>query len=517
MPRTLLFTGLFALLVALAGAQDFGFDAPADDAVDTGIAKTGTVFSGDLRFAGRAYLGTAPSADAAVVAPAAAVVRADVNAAGADLGLALRLDPELLTANPVRVLDELSLKAYFGDSVELVAGLTKLSWGKADSLRVLDVVNPLDYSDFVNQPLEDRKIAQGLFDLTWRTGDSGKLEVAYLPFFEGDSFPLKGTWAPQAFTDLRTQVWNGFYSGANPTSNSGLGDGAYAAAYTVAYNSAFVAAVNAVLSAVIPTVDTWDKARDYVNTNQKAQLQGQAAALAKAQATSQVDALVDKVLNLPNTKTLAWGQGGLRYTDSLGGIDWGLQAYSGFLRTPVYSTAKLATTQKIDVDYSRYYQLGGEAALVVLDLNLRAEGAWHQTADLMGDDPLVRNPFASASLGLDRSFGDLSLNLQGLGTWTQNLDQATKANDTEREADQWAATGAAQAAWAFWYGNGEVSTAVSLRYPDLDWVVVPALKVSPVDDLWLVFEGKLFGGKADGQLGQYAKRSFAEVRLETSF
>lgn len=512
MARTLLLLGFALIAWGSVGAQDFGFDAPSEDSVPT----SGAVFSGDLRFGGRAYLGTHPDTDAAVSAPASAVVRADVTAAGADLGLALRLDPEVLTSDPVRVLDELSLKSYWGDNLEVTAGLTKLSWGKADSLRVLDVVNPLDYTDFVNAPLEDRKIAQGLFDLTLRTGDAGKLEAVYVPFFQGDSFPLEGTWAPQAFTDLRAQVRSGFYSGSNPSANGGLGNGAYAAAYSVAYNSAFVAAVNAALAAGAPN---WEAARLAVsgNSTTMATLQAQADAMAKAQATAQVDTLVDNVLSLPDTKTLAWGQGGFRYTDSFFGVDWGLQTYTGFLRAPVYSTAELATTQKIIVDYNRYYQAGAEAAFVVLDLNVRAEGAWHQTSDLKGDDPLVRNPFASASLGFDRTFGDLSLNLQGLGTWTANLDEATKSGDSEAEAEDWAATGAAQAAYAFWNGKAEVSTAVSARYPDLDWVVLPALKVKPVDDLSVIVEGKLFGGKAEGQLGQYADRSFVEVRLETSF
>jgi hypothetical protein len=60
----------------------------------------------------------------------------------------LKLAPGLVyygEKSPVYV-DEAYAAAYFG-RLDLEGGLRKLTWGRADSLDPLDVVNPLDYSD----------------------------------------------------------------------------------------------------------------------------------------------------------------------------------------------------------------------------------------------------------------------------------------------------------------------------------------------------------------------------------
>ncbi len=389
------------------------------------------------------------------------------------------------------------MTTYLGDSLELTAGLVKVVWGKGDSVRVLDVVNPQDFSDFINADLEDRKIPQGLVKLDWRTSQSGKLEALYVPFFQGHTLPLQGTWAPRAFTDLRTQVRAGFY------------DGAYQAAYGVTLGGLLASAaasgnitVAAIAgSAAMPT------------------LQANAAAIASAQAGAQADALVDDLLLLPDTHALAWGQGGVRFTDSFAGVDFGLQYYTGFLRDPVYDAdpARLAATRHLAVDYNRYHQAGLDAAFVLADFNLRLEAAWHQSVDVPGTDPLVRNPFASAVAGLDRTFGELSVNLQAQGTWIQGLSGATGAYDAQKDADELTGLVAAQAAYGFANDRAELSLAGSVNAPDGDWVLIPRLALYPVDDVTLTVGGKWFGGDPEGQLGQYAANSFAEVKASYSF
>jgi hypothetical protein len=61
----------------------------------------------------------------------------------ADAVINLKLAPGLVyygEKSPVYV-DEAYLRAYFG-KFDIEAGLRKLSWGKADSMGPLDVINP---------------------------------------------------------------------------------------------------------------------------------------------------------------------------------------------------------------------------------------------------------------------------------------------------------------------------------------------------------------------------------------
>lgn len=502
---------VLAVLFLAAGtlaAQDFGF-GEAEPATTAEASPNKLTLSGQVDFAGRAFVEPSAVGNSKVATPSSVLATIEAGTSAADLRLGLKVSPDILTANPARVLDEAVLRTYLGNW-EVVAGLVKLTWGKGDSLRVLDVVNPQDYTDFVNQDTEDRKIAQALAQVTLRTSETGKLEGVYVPFFEANTVPLEGTWAPKAFTDLRQQVRNGFYYGSTPSANGGLGNGAYAAAYNVAFGGLHASAVAAAGGNATAVAG---------NAATMASLQSQAATIAKAQATSQVDTMVNNVLLLPDTKTLSWGQGGLRYTDSLGGVDLGVQYYTGFLRDPVINSdpALLASTQKLAVHYNRYHQAGLDSALVLADFNVRAEAAWNQTEDWAGDQPLVRNSFANATLGLDRTIAGVSFNVQTLGTWTQSTDKATGAYDIQKGADAFTGTVAAQVAYKFWNDRMEVSLAGSQSYPKYDWVVVPQVTVTPVDDLTLALGGKLFGGDATGQLGQYASKSFVEVKAGYTF
>jgi hypothetical protein len=99
--------------------------------------------------------------------------------------------------------------------------MSKVVWGKGDSLRILDVVNPQDYSDPFNTDVEGRKIAQALIKVDWRTGMVGKLEAVYVPFFQGDYLPLEGIWAPKAFTAMRAKIREDFRSSAYTTLTGG--------------------------------------------------------------------------------------------------------------------------------------------------------------------------------------------------------------------------------------------------------------------------------------------------------
>jgi hypothetical protein len=114
----------------------------------------------------------------------------------------------LMPRAPFLALDEAYIRAYFG-SFDLEAGLRKLSWGKADSLGPLDVVNPLDYSDLsgMDNP-ENLKIARPLVHASLRFGRFSKLEWLFVPGFEPPRFAESGRWMPAQLASLPPSAIN---------------------------------------------------------------------------------------------------------------------------------------------------------------------------------------------------------------------------------------------------------------------------------------------------------------------
>jgi len=459
---------LFTVVLASIGAQDFGFgDFGFSGSLSDTEDASALSISGEFDFSSRFFINTDDPATGFTETPSSILVRMESSSPASEFSFALRLSPEIVANKPARIIDEATLRTYWGDSVELTVGMSKVVWGKGDSLRILDVVNPQDYSDPFNTDVEGRKIAQALIKVDWRTGMVGKLEAVYVPFFQGDYLPLEGIWAPKAFTAMRAKIREDFRSSAYTTlTGGGITDPA-------------------------------------------------AAIIAAAQA----DALMEQLLLYPDTKSLEWGQGGLRYTDSFKGVDVGMQYYTGFLRTPVINAdfAVLVATHAPVLSYNRYHQIGVDSAFVLGPYNLRAEAAWHQTYDTKGTDPLIYNPFASMVLGVDRNFGAVSLNLQTLGTWITNLDQATNVGDVELTAHELSGTVMGQLGYTMKNGKMEATLAGAAEIPDLNWMLVPGFTITPVDDVTFSFNGYFFGGDSNGQFGQYHDRNFLEFKAAYAF
>ncbi|MDR0409134.1 MAG: hypothetical protein LBH18_01865 [Spirochaetaceae bacterium] len=141
--------------------------------------RLGDVFSGKLNFtAGNSF------ADAVI-----------------NLKLSTDRDKDPLPLN----FEEAYLRAYFG-LFEIEGGLRKLTWGKADSLGPLDVVNPLDNREITDiSDILNIKIARPLVHATARIGHFSKLEGVFLPNFEPARLSSSGRWAPAQLAALPVQ------------------------------------------------------------------------------------------------------------------------------------------------------------------------------------------------------------------------------------------------------------------------------------------------------------------------
>ncbi|MBN2618182.1 MAG: hypothetical protein JXR64_07710 [Spirochaetales bacterium] len=92
-------------------------------------------------------------------------------------------------------IDECYANLYF-DMLNMEVGYFKTVWGKGDKLHVLDLLNPIDYSNYFTQDYLENKIAQPTIKVNVPVGSFGMLELAYVPIFEGDLIPTDGKWMP---------------------------------------------------------------------------------------------------------------------------------------------------------------------------------------------------------------------------------------------------------------------------------------------------------------------------------
>ncbi len=86
---------------------------------------------------------------------------------------------------------ELYLSRYIGDW-QLSAGLQQVVWGRADSLRVVDVVNPLDLRDFLLPDFNESRMSSTMIRGTGTVGQ-WNLEVLWLPYFKPTRLAAEGT------------------------------------------------------------------------------------------------------------------------------------------------------------------------------------------------------------------------------------------------------------------------------------------------------------------------------------
>ncbi|HVK94758.1 MAG TPA: DUF1302 family protein [Noviherbaspirillum sp.] len=78
------------------------------------------------------------------------------------------------------------------DAWNLSFGLQQVVWGKADNLRVLDQVNPVDFRDFVLPDLNDYRKPVWMLRGNRNIGD-WNVELLYLPRFEPTEFARSGS------------------------------------------------------------------------------------------------------------------------------------------------------------------------------------------------------------------------------------------------------------------------------------------------------------------------------------
>jgi len=402
-----------------------------------------------------------------------------------DLVFHAQLSEDILKNHPGQVIDE-GYITYYGDLFDLTLGLKKLTWGKGDSLHVLDVVNGQDFSDFINGDELERKIAAPMIKADFPLGYWGELETLVVLGNTPHTLPLEGLWVqPQlaATVDMATALLTEQF-------------------YTLTYGSLLAVAEQKIIDEGTLTDPT-----DIQNAldAQKPTLQAQAQALAAQQAESAADELIDQVLSGENT-ALEDLQAGIRLTGVASGFDWGLQYYFGFDKEPVLPNLALVTSpsdlEGLTINYPRYHLAGVDAAAVLGGFNFRAEGAYtyYQDRDLVG-----KSDYWGAVAGFDRDLGisTLNLNIQYQGRYP-----------TEGDTTQTVFT-ALRGTWL--YDNLEVTLAGGMNIEDQDFLVFPQFSYKLSDSLHLEGSWKSFEGDDDTRFGAFDDRDFGQLMVKYYF
>lgn len=196
--------GAFLLLrpAGFLAAQEFGFlaeDGEAADGAAAGVAF-GPILSGRLSASFLAFPIDAALDTSLDNFDSGISGMLGVSAAGSRVEsfLRLRLDPKRLAANPASILDEARIRFFAGD-ITLDTGLLKVTWGRADSLSVLDVVNARDRTDISVRDDLDLKIAAPMLRASWAAAPRIGLEALFLPLLRHERLAESGDWTPKMF------------------------------------------------------------------------------------------------------------------------------------------------------------------------------------------------------------------------------------------------------------------------------------------------------------------------------
>jgi len=494
---------ILTVLLISAGflnAQGFGFDNDDGDSVSGGSAVTVTI-SGEVSAELLGYFDDfhegADRTNLGDVFSGELNFKAGTPFADGVINLNLQATPQ-----PVSI-DEAYVRAFFG-GFEIEGGLRKLTWGKADSLGPLDVINPLDYSELTNlDNIMSLKIARPLVHASYRFGSFNKIEALFVPTFEPLRYAEEDSrWVPAQMKQFKPLLE---LDEDNLSSEfaSMLPDG---------FQDDFFASM-------LP---------DDFKVN----------------------------INRPNKlSTVKYAQAGARFTTTIGPADFGLQYYYGRLTRPAYSVIlthidtsvpvinmpiTIPIPTAINLDYNPYHQIGVDWAQVLFGFNVRAEFAANITYDFKGDDPYVYNPSLLWSLGFDRDLiAGINLNFQcnesirlmndkikddrlSLLIPQLGIDALSLLNIEPPLLDIEAGTAitstriTAAIFKKFFRDQLETRVAVMWGIEDKDFLLIPSI-IWTHDTVSLKLSAGIFGGKEEGQLGQYKDNSFIKTVLSYSF
>ena len=236
----------------------------------------------------------------------------------ADANLVLNLTEDTLKHNQIDIIDELVLRGYFIDNrLTVEAGKMKVVWGKGDKLHVLDNFNADDYTDFIIPDYIDRRISTPM------------LRAVYA-FSTEMPFTVEALWTPFLPTDrFATEgVWM-------PASYAKL---AYVTKSVLSYNYS---------NRRISLIDLSD---------------------------------FDEKDMYPDTNSIKYSQGGLKFSGTAAAFDWGVSYYIGRYKQPSANLDKTLLPIATALKYKEAAEKYADAAKTAGEAAVKASAAGNLTA-----------------------------------------------------------------------------------------------------------------------------------------
>ena len=469
------FTGIFIFISVFSFAQGFGFgDEEGDD------SSFEIIFGGEISVGPTLYIDDLKNLDENELFSIGDFVEAytslEITGANAQGFIALNLSYSAIEEfklehdplYPPSILDEVWLKGYFG-KFTLGAGLMKLRWGRMYSPGPLDVVNPLDYTDLTSltEPM-NMKIARPMLHATLSTGDFSSIEAVFLPNFAPHRFDMGGRWMPGQFSNITSDFSQGVLARIRQKNPSLL------------MNPAFLSALSGLQDGL-----------DY---------------------------------DFPPTSTSDFLQAGLRFNAVIGPCDFGFQYFYGNYFRPSVSlngidefiaSGGTSSAPFVNIEYSRYHQIGIDYSQVIFKFTLRAEAAIFITSDLDGSDGNVKNPFVSWALGFDRDlFAGINLNLQCNETIRLFNDKVidNPALDSEAGTGMTSTRLILRLTKNFFRDKLETTLVGIYDIEDNGFCFLPSIACI-INEIRIEIAAGFFAGDENSELGYYSDNTYVKLKM----
>jgi predicted RND superfamily exporter protein len=248
--------------------------------------------------------------------------------------------------------------AYKGDRVDVLAGYTRVVWGRLDELQPTDVVNPLDVSRFFFDGRSEARLPVALVRARGHISENASIEGVYVPFFRRGRFDQ---------LDEGTSPFNieASFAASPPACRADL---------------------------KVSTTDAGGAGRQ--------------AGLPAAGCPS----MPFRVVREEPSRTLGNAQGGGRFNATSGRVDWSVSAYRGIEPFGLGSIAlpsPLSSFVPVEILYPRFTLVGGDFETVRGQWGVRGEIAAFVEDNFQ--DPalrIVQGSSLDAGAGVDRRAGD---------------------------------------------------------------------------------------------------------------
>jgi hypothetical protein len=194
-----------------------GDDVSSSDSTDGEERKLDT--GGRVRFDTRFSVDKASLGDSDISVYPWATLNFIYQNKNSDLFMALDFNRNILFNHLDNLIDEAYVRLYY-NRFNLEIGYQKVVWGPGDETHVIDVLTPMDYTDFVNQDYLDRKEAEAMFKLNWKFTSGSLLELVYQPVFAPDTYPLEGPWIPYSLEQFILSLPGGAADIIYPNTNT---------------------------------------------------------------------------------------------------------------------------------------------------------------------------------------------------------------------------------------------------------------------------------------------------------